>query len=1012
MKKLTVFIALIAFFGLSLLNAQTRTVTGTVTSSEDGMGIPGVNVIVKGTTVGTATDLDGNYTINVPEGKTILTYDALGFATQEVTITGSVINVVLQSSNIALDEVVVVGYGTKKKNALTSSVTTVKAAKLEQVPMPSVEQVLQGNVAGLTSVSTTGQPGASQQIRIRGIGSINAASSPLYVIDGVPVVSGDLSRVSTSSNVMAGLSSNDIENISVLKDASATSVYGARGANGVILITTKSGKKGKTQFNFDGEYGFNQRAVKGPRSLNSAEWNELYLESLSHYFTGTYDDLATARAYIDAWGLTPEWDKKYDTNWGEEVLRDMAKQQQYNFSMKGGNEKTSFFASAGYFQQQGIVDNTDYDRISGLLNLNHRPSDKITIRLSLNTSSGNQNTVSDGGTFANPMLARYFLLPTETPYNEDGTIDSKASQGGRMNNGLFNPLWIQNNDFKKTKTNKISGNTSLAYKPFEGFKFESKFGADYLSLEEKDYQNPIAGDGRGRGGSASAYYTRNFNWVWQNMIDYGFNINEDHRIDVKALYEAQKNNYWDVSAYAEGVATEGLFHLTSFAKPTEASSFGSTWASASTMVNFNYGFKGKYNIDGTYRREGSSVFSDENKYGNFWSVGASWNISNEDFVKNIDAVSTLKLRASYGVNGNSGIGNNIYLSQTGYSAAYNDMPVIYYSGIENQALTWEKSAPFNIGLDFGFFKDKLSGTFEYYHKTTSDMLLDVPLSRTTGFESITKNIGEMVNSGIEITLSSTNWTTSDFSWTTDFNISKQSNEVTELSKDLDGNYVDIIDGSKRIKVGNHIRTYYLRKWAGVDPANGDPLWYKNGVDGETTNVYTDAERADQGQSTPDIFGGLTNNISYKGFSLNFQINFALGYKVRDTWAKYLQADGYYADTYNVYASQLDRWQKPGDIALNPRADWGGHDGNEMSTRFLYDGDHIRLRNVSLGYDFPKSITKRLGVNGLNIYARGTNLFTYTFDEDLEFDPETGDHGAIDLTLPVMSTISFGIKINL
>jgi TonB-linked SusC/RagA family outer membrane protein len=431
------------------------------------------------------------------------------------------------------------------------------------------------------------------------------------------------------------------------------------------------------------------------------------------------------------------------------------------------------------------------------------------------------------------------------------------------------------------------------------------------------------------------------------------------------------------------------------------------------MFNFNYGFKGKYFLDGTFRREGNSRFSDDNKYGNFWSVGASWNISEEDFMSSLDIVSNLKLRTSYGINGNAGIGSNRYLALMGYSSSYNDLPVIYYSGIENQDLTWEKSAPFNVGLDFGLLEDKLTGTIEYYHKTTSDMLLSIPLSRTSGFSSKTDNLGTMVNSGIEFSLTSVNWKTSDFSWTTSFNITKQNNEVTELNKDKSGEYAEIINGTKRIKVGNHIRTYYLRKWAGVDPETGDPLWYKNGVDGETTNNYSEAERADQGQSVPDIFGGLTNSLSYKGVTLDFQFNFAFGYKVYDGWANYMMSDGKFTGSYGGYSSLMDRWQKPGDVTNVPKTRYGGNKkSNESSTRFLYDGDHIRLRNITLGYNLPKNITNKLGLSGVNIYARGTNLLTFAFDKDLDFDPETGDTGIIDLTLPVMKTISFGLKINL
>ncbi len=1007
---------ILCLIGLQSVFAQSREISGVVTSAEDGLSIPGVSVMVKGTTIGTSTDFDGKYTISVPADGKILVFSSVGMKKVEVAITSNVIDMVMESESVGMDEVVVVGYGTKKKNELTSSVTTVKSDVLSNVPMPSVEQVLQGNVAGLSSTSITGQPGAAQQIRIRGIGSINASNAPLYVIDGIPVVSGDYSTVSTSGNALAGISSNDIESVSVLKDASATSVYGARGANGVILITTKSGKQGKTQFNFTAEYGVNTMAVDGPESLNAAQWKELGIEAMKNYspYAGYHDGTDEG-----VWGFLTtyfhdDWDGETDTNWGDEVLRDAATQQQYNFSMKGGNKKTSFFASAGYFQQEGIVDNSGFDRITGLLNLNHRPSDKITFKTSINISTSNQKSLSDGGTFANPMLARYFLLPIESPYNEDGTARDLADQGGKFGNGLFNPVYLQQNNYQKTKTNKVFGSAQIEYKPIDGMKFTSKFGGDYMNLEEQSYMNPIHGDGLDRDGSAEAAMGRNFNMVWQNMLDYGFTMDDDHRFDFKALYEVQKNDYYRVNAYAERVASLGLEHLSSFSKPVTANSTGTTWTTASAMFNLNYGFKRRYFFDATFRREGSSVFSDENKYGNFWSVGASWMISDENFMNDVDFVSSLKLRSSYGLNGNSGIASALYLSRTGYADSYNDYPVIYYLGLENQALTWEKSSPLNIGLDFGLFNERVNGTIEYYHKKTKDMLLDVPLSFTTGHDEITKNIGEMVNSGVELTLNTVNIKNDNFQWSTSFNFTKQNNEVTKLDTDpVTGEYLDIISGTKRIKVGNHIRTYYMRKWAGVDSDNGDPLWYINGKDGETTNDYSEAQRADQGQSVPDIFGGITNDFRFKGITLSFQLNYALGYKVFDNWAYYQQSDGAYISSYNGYAKHLDRWQKPGDVTDVPKLVYGGNkNSNETSTRFLYDGDHVRLRSLTLGYDLPSSLLNKIGIEGCNIYVRGTNLLTYTFDEDLDFDPETGDTGIISLDLPQMKTISFGVKVNL
>jgi TonB-linked SusC/RagA family outer membrane protein len=1002
MRKLIVFMAFLIFTGFQA-SAQME-ISGKVTNKATGDPIPGVSVVVKSqTTIGTATDMNGNYTLSgVPSDAETLVFSFVGMETMEVSIDGrTTINVAMEQAEFGLEEVVVTGYGTTRKKEFTGSISSVQSEKLEEIPMPSVDQVLQGNVAGLQSAQVSGTPGSNQQIRIRGIGSINADNNPLVVVDGVPVVSGDYSRISTSGNVLSTLNPNDIADVNVLKDAGATAIYGARGANGVIVITTKSGSKGKTKFNFNAEYGYNDQAVTGPESLNAEEWNELQVESIENAFGVSDPSLV---------GL-PVWDGETDTDWHEAIMRDQARQQKYNLSARGGTDRTNFYLSGSYYEQQGKVDATGFDRVSGMAKLKHLPHDNVTINTSVKASFSEQKTVYQGGSFRNPMMARYFLLPIDPVYDDNGDYWWNPSTN-RMTNSLFNVPYVQEHDFQKTKNTKVMGNTRLEWRPVKGLKLTSKMALDYLNIEEPMYWNPIHGDGNSYNGIAWAYFTRNFNWVWQNMADYGFNFADDHRLDLKLVYEAQKNKYYSISAEAERVASMGLSNLSTFASPQASSSFGEDWTSSSAMLNARYGFTDKYFFEGTYRREGHSRFSDENKYGNFWSVGGSWVVSNESFMQGIALINTLKLRASYGVNGNAGLpGERLYLARFAYSQSYDDYPVISYTGLENQDLTWEVTNKSNVGLDFEMLDKRLNGTVEYYIRTTEDMLLALPLSRTSGHNSLWANVGAMQNKGFEVSLSTVNIDGNgkeSFRWTTDLNFSQVKNEVTELAEGID----EIIDGTKRVFVGNHVKTYYLRKWAGVDPENGDPLWYINGEGGETTNNYSEAQRADQGNSLPDWTGGLTNTISWKGVSLSFQFNVSLGYKVYDSWAGYMLSDGRNYWFYNNYKKALDRWQEPGDQTDVPKNIAGGNKQSyQTSTRYLYDGDHIRLRNLTLSYDLPESVIKNLNMDRVNIFVRGTNMWTYMFDEDLKWDPETDVQGIVDMEVPILKTYTVGAKLS-
>ncbi|MFW6101704.1 MAG: SusC/RagA family TonB-linked outer membrane protein, partial [Bacteroidota bacterium] len=930
----------------------------------------------------------------------------VGMQTREVSIDGrTTIDVEMQPSVQEMEEVVVTGYGVTRKREFTGSVSEVQSEQLERVTMESVDQLLQGNIAGLQSSAVSGTPGSAQQIRIRGIGSINASNDPLIVVDGSPVISGDYTRVSTSGNILSNLNPNDIEDVTVLKDAGATALYGARGANGVIVITTKSGSSGKTQFDFNAEYGYNDLAVEGPNTLNAEQYQELRVEGMENTF-GIDDP-----TWLQQFGIpAPEWDGETDTDWTDEILRDRAKQQKYNLSAQGGNENTVFYISGNYFEKQGKVDATGYERFSGMTKLTNRPADNFTIRLNANASYSEQETVYQGGSFRNPMMARHFLMPIDPVYDDEGDYWWNDATN-RMTNSLFNVPYMQQHDFADTKTTKVFGSTALEWRPIIDLKLTSKMGLDYFGMEEPMYWNPTHGDGYSYQGIAWAYYTRNFNWVWQNMADYTLDFG-DNRLDFKLVYESQKNKNYEISANAERVASMGLTNLPSFASPQEANSSQYDWSSNSAMFNTRYGFQDTYFFEGTYRYEGHSRFSEKNKYGNFWSVGGSWVLSNEDFMQGVGFLDNLKLRTSYGVNGNAGLpGERLYQAEFAYSGSYNDYPVIGYSGVENQDLSWEVTNKYNVGLDFALFDESLSGNVEYFTRTTEDMLLDLPLSRTTGFEGKWFNVGSMENTGIEASLSSVNVGGDGFDsfrWTTEANFARINNEVVELAEGID----EIIDGTKRISVGNHVKTYYLRKWAGVDPENGDPLWYVDGKDGETTNDYSEAERAHQGNSLPDVTGGLTNTISWKGLSLSFQFNFAFNYEIYDTWSGYMISDGRNYFMYNQYEKAMDRWQEPGDETDVPKIVMGGNKQSyETSTRYLYNADHIRLRNLSLSYDLPQSVTEGLNVNRVNLFVKATNAWSYVFNDDLKWDPETEDTGIIDFEVPVLESYSVGAKLS-
>lgn len=1002
--------------------AQDRVVTGHVTASEDGSALPGVTIAVKNTQNGTTTDSKGNYRLTVT-GNPTLVISAIGFATQNVTLgSRSTLDVELTGSVNSLDEVVVVAYGSQDRRSITGAQTSVKGGEVIKATLPSVTEQLQGKVAGLQSAAVSGQPGANVPIRIRGIGSITAGADPLYVIDGVIINSGDLSRVGSAglTSALAGLNPNDIEDVTVLKDASSASIYGSRAANGVILITTKKGRSGPTRFSANAELGFTDLQVPSvSKPLNKEDFLTLTREGLTN--AGYSDDPANKNQLtntLNALGANNPY-----TDWLSLVTR-QGQQQQYNVTASGGDNKTTFSVSGGYFKQQATTIGSQFERFSSAISLSHNASPKLSFRLNLNPSVTQQTNPSNGGAFANPNLAAYFLRPTQNAYDANGNLDFSTGTFS----GVYNPIALIQYNKNSFGNLRGIGSGRVEYHPIKNLTLSSQYGVDYNNIEENYYRNPFFGDGRTANGAAFAYYTRYFSWTWTNLAEYRLNLNteNDFFIDLKAGYEAQKSTGYFISAYGEGFPnTSELTSLAVAATPKTASQNGTDYSFASLISSAFINYKNKYTLSGSFRRDGSSRFGVNNRFGNFYSVGAAWNIDQEEFLRNNTTISALKLRASYGVNGNAAIGNYQWRSTYGYGSGvifnlngvnntnnlnYNSQTGSGFNTPGNPDLTWELNKPLDIGLDASFLNNRLGLTLDYYSRTTSQLLLNVPLSRTSGFSSTLANAGAMINSGLEVTINASPLK-GPFSWNINLNGAFNQNKVKTLYNGL-----DILDGSFIRREGQNFQTFYLREWAGVDPQNGDPLWYKNttnadgSVDRTTTNSYNAAQRVLYNTASPKVFGGFNNTFSFKGVTLDAQINYNFGNYVQDGWAQYLIGDGFNG-AFNKYQRQMDRWQKPGDITDVPKYVYNGNQlSYSNSTRYLYKGDFIRVRAVTLSYDLPQTIINKAKFTQARIYVRGTNLFTKTFDKNLPFDPELGITGQSNLNVFISKVFTAGINL--
>jgi TonB-linked SusC/RagA family outer membrane protein len=1012
-KKLLLLLCLGAFLFAGKTFGQTISVSGTIKDIKEA-AIPLASVKVKGASLGTIADDSGNFSLRVKEGTTLI-ISAVGYSAKEVKATGNM-NIILDAATSNLSEVVVVAYGTQKKTNITGSVSTVGAAKIEDRPFASVDKALQGAVAGLQSSSADGTPGSGTDIRIRGTGSISAGQNPLWVIDGIIATTGDLTSNTVTANALSGLNPDDIASISVLKDASATAIYGSRAANGVIIVTTKSGKAGKTKVNFSTEIGQNSIAYQNSRNrpMTTAENQIILRQALIN--KGYAANNAEADALIidpdNGLGFDSAW-LKTNTNWLDEVTQ-KGSQQQYNLSISGGNEKTQYYASGGYFDQEGTTIATYFKRYNGSMSLSTKVNDKIVFKAGLNGSTSTQLSPPGSAAYASPVSGSFFLQPWFSPYNPDGTFRYYDAEGEFPNGSQFNPVLLAAWNKSTDKQLEMRGYVSGEYQILDNLKFTSRYSGEYLDIDEYQYWNPLYGDGY-PSGLGQANDRKIFDWTWTNQLNYHVDLNasKDFYVNLLGGTEAyaltnNQSQFWG----ANFPGTLALQYLASAAKPTQAYNLPTEKSVASYFSNVVFNYKDRYIISGSFRRDGSSVFSKDHKWGNFYSVGGAWNINEENFLKNISFLSLLKLRSSYGTSGNTnGFGYYSSLATYGYGSAYTGDPGSAPNNVGNPDLTWEKNKAFNIGLDFGLWQNRLTGTVEYYKRVTTDLLVTIPLSPTSGFSGgQLTNVGSMYNKGIEITLGGRPVVTKEFVWQSNFTFSHNTNRVTELY-----NHAPISQNTRfNITEGHDIYEFYTRLWAGVDPANGDPLWYTDDTKSTKTNNSNLAKLSLTGKSaTPKYYGAFSNTFSYKGVSLQAELFYNFGNYIYSTWENYLASNGAYVGNMNQLSSQLNAWQKPGDITNVPAIVYGGNkNSNRPSTRYLYKGDYIRLRNIELGYNLPSSILKRADISNVHIYVRGTNLFTFATDKNLAVDPEVGAQSIADFQVFMPKTISVGIRVGL
>lgn len=1028
-----------------MATAQTTKVTGTVISADDNEPIIGASIVVKGTMVGTVTDFDGAFSLDVPSSAKTLVVSYVGMKTQEIEVKSN-LRILMQTDNQSLDEVVVVAYGTAKKESFTGSAEIIKNEKIEKRTVANVSKALDGLVAGVQTTSGSGQPGSGSSVVIRGFGSIKASQNPLYVVDGIPY----------DGNINA-INPNDIESMTVLKDASAGALYGSRGANGVVMITTKKGKDGALLVNLKANWGIASRAIPRYETMDERGYLETIFQSYKNdqIASNGLSPEAASVAALTAMGsgakaifgtnqmynpfnfpiaelIDPVTGKvrsdatlRYHEDWMDEATANNPLRQEYVLNMSGSQNKTKYMFSLGYLNEDGLLKTTNFQRYTGRINVDTEYKNWLTAGLSTNFAHTKSNTSQTSTSASSNIFYSAQLMAPIFPVHqldENGQIMYGADGAPMFDygstrpagaNANFNSIATLFDDKYGTNDDNVSGRTYISLGdlkdgPLQGLKLTANFGFDYVNRNNFTYYNPYFGNAASVKGMLAKSNYRYFSYTFNQLLTYDRKFNDKHHIDFLAGHEYYDYEVSSLSATKSGFPFGGIYELAGATTITDASSLKDSYTIESYLFRANYDYMDKYYLSASFRTDGSSRFNKDYRWGKFWSVGANWRMNNEAFLSDVDWLNNLSVKASYGVQGNDNVGT-LYAWQSFYDLGWPNasMSGALVSSLENTNLKWEQNGNLNVGVEAKVF-DRFSASIEWYNRKTTDMLLDYPMASSLGFDSYLKNIGSMRNTGWDITLNGRLVNTNDFTWDLTLMGSTIKNKVLHLA-----DKPEIISGNYIIKEGETINSFYTAKSAGVDPATGSQLYWvwdtdENGNPGEpyiSSNINkATASKQIMGSRIPNLYGSFTNDFKYKGFDLSIMCTYSIGGKVLDSV--------YNTFMYGNYVGQakhknLERaWKQPGDITDVPKIEIGK--AYPITDADLINASYLAIKNITLGYSLPTRLTKGMFMKEIRFTATADNLVLFSHLKGM--DPQYNFSGGTTFVYTPLRTISFGVDV--
>ena len=1044
MKKLT-YLLFCLILGIGMATAQTTKVTGTVISADDNEPIIGASIVVKGTMVGTVTDFDGAFSLDVPSSAKTLVVSYVGMKTQEIEVKSN-LRILMQTDNQSLDEVVVVAYGTAKKESFTGSAEIIKNEKIEKRTVANVSKALDGLVAGVQTTSGSGQPGSGSSVVIRGFGSIKASQNPLYVVDGIPY----------DGNINA-INPNDIESMTVLKDASAGALYGSRGANGVVMITTKKGKDGALLVNLKANWGIASRAIPRYETMDERGYLETIFQSYKNdqIASNGLSPEAASVAALTAMGsgakaifgtnqmynpfnfpiaelIDPVTGKvrsdatlRYHEDWMDEATANNPLRQEYVLNMSGSQNKTKYMFSLGYLNEDGLLKTTNFQRYTGRINVDTEYKNWLTAGLITNFAHTKSNTSQTSTSASSNIFYSAQLMAPIFPVHqldENGQIMYGADGAPMFDygstrpagaNANFNSIATLFDDKYGTNDDNVSGRTYISLGdlkdgPLQGLKLTANFGFDYVNRNNFTYYNPYFGNAASVKGMLAKSNYRYFSYTFNQLLTYDRKFNDKHHIDFLAGHEYYDYEVSSLSATKSGFPFGGIYELAGATTITDASSLKDSYTIESYLFRANYDYMDKYYLSASFRTDGSSRFNKDYRWGKFWSVGANWRMNNEAFLSDVDWLNNLSVKASYGVQGNDNVGT-LYAWQSFYDLGWPNasMSGALVSSLENTNLKWEQNGNLNVGVEAKVF-DRFSASIEWYNRKTTDMLLDYPMASSLGFDSYLKNIGSMRNTGWDITLNGRLVNTNDFTWDLTLMGSTIKNKVLHLA-----DKPEIISGNYIIKEGETINSFYTAKSAGVDPATGSQLYWvwdtdENGNPGEpyiSSNINkATASKQIMGSRIPNLYGSFTNDFKYKGFDLSIMCTYSIGGKVLDSV--------YNTFMYGNYVGQakhknLERaWKQPGDITDVPKIEIGK--AYPITDADLINASYLAIKNITLGYSLPTRLTKGMFMKEIRFTATADNLVLFSHLKGM--DPQYNFSGGTTFVYTPSRTISFGVDV--